>query len=277
MATDPFHDCIEMVRAADPDRYLSALFAPAHLRPHLFALYAFNHELARVAENVREPMLGAIRLEWWRETLEQAKAGKPRNHVVGQALAQTFAATALPLDLCESLIAARSFDSSPDFFPDFAALENYAAATSGTLMQLALRILGVENQDSLAREAGTAYALAGLLRAFPFHAHRHKLYLPLDILASVNLTPEEIFAGQAENKVKAVMRQTALRARQKFLDARRLGKSKAALPAILPAALVPHYMRKVLRPWFRPYGPVANVSIHRRQMALLSAAMKGRL
>lgn len=274
---DPFHDCIEMVRAADPDRYLSALFAPAPLRPHLFALYAFNHELARVAENVREPMLGAIRLEWWRETLEQAKAGRPRNHVVAQALAQTFAATALPLDLCENLIAARGFDSSPDVFPDFAALENYAAATSGTLMQMALRILSVENQDALAREAGIAYALAGLLRAFPFHAHRHKLYLPLDILASVNLTPEEIFAGRAENKVKAVMRQTALRARQKFLDARRLGRAKAALPAILPAALVPLYARRVLRPWFRPYGPVANIPVHRRQMALLSAAMKGRL
>ena len=41
----------------------------------LFALYAFNHEVARVAETVREPMLGAIRLEWWRETVEGAREG----------------------------------------------------------------------------------------------------------------------------------------------------------------------------------------------------------
>src|SRR6185437_6571638 len=60
------------VRAADPDRYFSALFAPAGMRPLLFALYAFNAEVARVAETVREPMLSAIRLEWWRETVEGA-------------------------------------------------------------------------------------------------------------------------------------------------------------------------------------------------------------
>ena len=67
----------QSVRAADPDRYFSALFAPAALRPLLLALYAFNHETARIAETAREPMLGAIRLEWWRETAEQAAGSCP--------------------------------------------------------------------------------------------------------------------------------------------------------------------------------------------------------
>ena len=74
------------VRAADPDRYFSALFAPAAARPFLFALYAFNAETARVAETVREPMLGAIRLEWWRETAEGAARATPRNHDVARGL-----------------------------------------------------------------------------------------------------------------------------------------------------------------------------------------------
>src|SRR5471030_63417 len=81
----------QSVRAADPDRYFSALFAPAPLRPCLMALYAFNHEVARIAETVREPMLGAIRLEWWRETAEQAAKGAPRNHDVARGLAALFA------------------------------------------------------------------------------------------------------------------------------------------------------------------------------------------
>ena len=85
------------VRAADPDRYFSALFAPAPLRPLLFALYAFNHEVARVAETVREPMLGAIRLEWWRETVEGAAKGTPRNHDVARGLAALFADRAVAL------------------------------------------------------------------------------------------------------------------------------------------------------------------------------------
>src|ERR1700722_9445967 len=85
----------QSVRDADPDRYFSALFAPAPLRPSLLAFYAFNAEVARVAESVREPMLGAIRLEWWRETAEGASRGAPRNHDVARGLAALFAETAV--------------------------------------------------------------------------------------------------------------------------------------------------------------------------------------
>src|SRR3982750_325458 len=116
------------VRAADPDRYFSALFAPAPLRPHLFALYAFNHEVAHVAESVREPMLGAIRLEWWRETAEGAAKGAPRNHDVARGLAALFADRHLPLQALESIIAARAFDSDAGQLADFAALETYLDA-----------------------------------------------------------------------------------------------------------------------------------------------------
>ena len=64
--------------AADYDRYLSALFAPACRREALFALIAFNHEIARIPEAVSEPMLGRIRLQWWREVLEAVYAGRAR-------------------------------------------------------------------------------------------------------------------------------------------------------------------------------------------------------
>ena len=65
----------------------------------------------------------------------------------------------------------------------------------------------------------------------------------------------------------AASRQTALRARDHFLAARKAPKPGAALAAILPAALVPVYLRKLSR----------EVPIHRRQMALLSAAMRRKL
>ena len=67
-----------MVRRHDRDRYQTALFAPADRREALFALYAFNYEIARVRETVTQPMLGQIRLQWWREVVEAAYAGAPR-------------------------------------------------------------------------------------------------------------------------------------------------------------------------------------------------------
>src|SRR6188768_1055752 len=109
------------VRAADPDRYFATLFAPAAQRPYLFAFYAFHAEVARVAETVREPMLGEIRLEWWRESVEAAFKGVARNHDVARGLVCLFAERRLALADFEALIAARAFDSSPDQFADFVA------------------------------------------------------------------------------------------------------------------------------------------------------------
>ena len=253
------------VRAADPDRYFSALFAPTPARPFLFALYAFNHEAARVAETVREPMLGAIRLEWWRETAESAHAGNPRNLDVARGLAALFQSFPLPLADFEAIIAARAFDANAAQFADLAALENHVDATGGAVMRLAAKILG--GDPGLAREAALAYGLAGLLRSLGFHNARHKLYMPLDLIGAVGLTPEVFFGLTHDPRVDAVAHQLALRARDHFLNARKGPRPRAALPALLPAALVPVYLRRLGR----------DVPIHRRQMALLGAAMKKRL
>jgi len=257
------------VRAADPDRYFATLFAPALKRPLLFALYAFNAEVARIAESVREPMLGAIRLEWWRETAEAAAKGSARNHDVARGLVTLFAQRPGLLADFEALVAARAFDSSADRLADFAALEAYVDSTSGLLMRLAAQILdGPPGIAETVREAGLAYGLTGLLRALPFHNGRHKLYLPLDLLSALDVTPEAFFHLEpGEPRRASAVRQVALKARDHFLAARQTPKPGAALAAILPAALVPVYLRKLGR----------DVPIHRRQMALLSAAMKKRL
>src|SRR5437660_6126907 len=72
-----------LVRRHDRDRFQTVLFAPAGRREALFALYAFNYEIARVREAVSEPMLGQIRLQWWREAITAIFAGEaPRQHEV---------------------------------------------------------------------------------------------------------------------------------------------------------------------------------------------------
>ena len=270
-APSVFSACEETVRRRDPDRYFSALFAPADKRHFLFALYALNYEVARIAETVREPMLGEIRLAWWRESVEGARAGKPRPHDVAKALAEPLAANDLPQELFERMIAARSFDMSREPFVDMGALEDYADATSGSVMRLAARVLGAgATRDELAREAGTAYALAGQLRAIAFRAAQRKLFLPRDLLVEAALSPEEIFAGQGGEKLQHIKRKIAARARERFAAARRLARPRGALAAILPAALVPLYLGRVLRGENDP-------PLYRRQLALMRAAITGRL
>jgi 15-cis-phytoene synthase len=274
--TEVFETIAQTVRRVDPDRYFSALFAPEPARVHLMTLYAFNHEVARVAETVRQPLMGEIRLEWWRETLDGARKGTPRNHDVARALAELFGAHPLPAELFDAILDARAFDSSAEMFADWSAAERYCDATSGNLMRLAARILGGE-QDAMAREAGTAYALAGFVRALPFHAARHKVYLPQDLLGAVGLLPDQIMAGTFDVKVKAAVAQAVLKAREHHLAAKSLAVSRELLPAFLPAALVPLYLRRAGRRSFNPLRHSADVPQHRKQMRLLVAAMRRKL
>jgi phytoene synthase len=268
----------QTLKRVDPDRYFSALFAPEPARRHLMTLYAFNHEIARVAETVRQPLMGEIRLQWWHETLNGARSGTPRNHDLARALADLIVARDLPGELFDAMLDARIFDSSEDQFADWSQVEAYCDATSGNLMRLAARILGGgDEQDQLAREGGTAYAMAGLIRALPHHAARHKVYLPKDLLGAVGLLPDQILAGAFDEKVRAAVAQTALKALEHYRAARQMRVARTVLPAFLPTALVPLYLRRAGRRNFDPLTNSGDVPQHRKQMALLGAALRRRL
>src|SRR5258707_12809015 len=72
---DAFAHCEALLRAADKDRFLTTLFAPAEHRDALIALYAFNVEIARVREVIREPVAGEIRLQWWSDVIGGRRPG----------------------------------------------------------------------------------------------------------------------------------------------------------------------------------------------------------
>lgn len=80
---------LDLVRAADRDRFLGALFAPEPARRGLLALLALDHELARTRIVTREPMLARIRLEWWREAVaEAAGSARPRAQPIVESLSE---------------------------------------------------------------------------------------------------------------------------------------------------------------------------------------------
>lgn len=264
------------IRRADEDRYYAALFAPAQQRVHLFTLYALNHELARVAETVREPMMGAIRLQWWRETVEAAREGKPRDHDLARALAQLFAAHDPPLDLFDKMIEAREMDAAEIEFADLKALEGYADQTGGHLMRLAARVLGPA-QDDLAGAAGVAHALTGLLRAIPFHAARRKVYLPADLLAAAGTSRDDILATHSGKKLGPVIAHIAEAVRAHLAKARALPGPGVALPAYLPAATAPLYLKRMTALDFDAFHDAVEVPLFRRQFAMLRATGRGRI
>lgn len=271
--------CEDTVRRTDPDRYLAALFAPAERRPLLFALYAFNHELARIGDTVREPMMGEIRLAWWREAVLEAREGRPRPHDVARGLAELFARVGPPLEPFETMLDARRFDLGGEFFADLAALAAYADATSGSLMRLAsAALLDGEKADEVAHEAGVAYGLSGILRAIAFRASQHKLYLPADLIRAEGVAPDDILAGKAAvPNLRNVVSAVAAHARTHYEAARNRTIPGHALPALMPARLVPLYLGKISRNNFDPLQDLSDIANYRKQIAFLRAALTGKL
>src|ERR1700744_5701241 len=98
-----------LVRRHDPDRFLTALFAPPDKRDALLTLYAFNHELARAREVVSQPPLALIRLQWWREVVE----GPQRRHEVADPLRAAIEREELDRDDLLALIDAREIEAEP--------------------------------------------------------------------------------------------------------------------------------------------------------------------
>jgi phytoene synthase len=276
---DSFDHCEDLVRTGDKNRFLATLFAPQKYRRALYALYAFNLEVARTRELAREPMPGEIRLQWWRDVLGGAGRGEIDAHPVAAALRDVVVRYRLPPRMLTELIDARSFDLYDEPMASLSELERYALQSSSALIELAGRILcdGRDpNASDLARHAGIAYAIAGLLRALPFHSARSQLYLPAELMQRYGAEVADALSGNATTELRAVLAELRLVARHHLGAARGLlnDAPPELAPALLPVALVRPALDRMERRGYRPFQP-SELPQWRRQWILWRAARKG--
>jgi len=270
---DAFAYCAELVRTADRDRFLSSLFAPAEYRTALHALYAFNVEVTRVREVAREPLPGEIRLQWWSEVVNGGRAEEAAANQVASALLTVIERHRLAAPALTALLDARRFDLYDDPMARLADLETYARKTSSALLALAAQILGGEGEvtEPVANPAGIAHAIAGLLRAFPLHAARRQLYVPLELLDRHGVEPQDIFAGKSSENLRGALAELQAVARRHLLAAHQQIATlpDAAMSAFLSVALVRPALDRLAR--CDPFAP-AELSPWRRQWLIWRAA-----
>ncbi len=162
--SDDLIACAGIVERGDPARFRTVMAAPVQAREVLFPLYAFNVEVSRAPWVTAEPMIAEMRLQWWRDALEEiAGGGAVRRHEVVTPLAGVL--TPEQAQLLDELVAARSWDCYKDPFEDAAHLGRYLQQTSGHLMAVAADLLN--GPEAAARKAGYALGVANWLRAIP--------------------------------------------------------------------------------------------------------------
>ncbi|HEX7966760.1 MAG TPA: squalene/phytoene synthase family protein [Stellaceae bacterium] len=271
-----------IVRQHDRDRFLTALFAPAERRDDVLALYAFNYEVAKTREVVSEPLLGRIRLQWWRESLDAIYADAPtRQHEVVEPLAAAIRRRGLSRVHFDHLITARELDLGAESPASLAALEAYAEDTSSRLVWLALEALGERGDAAVAagRAVGIAYALTGLLRAVPFHARLKRLYLPRDLAVAEGLRIEQdLFELRSPPALRRLVEQVARAAADHLTTARSLRRDvpRTALPALLPAVLAAADLARLGRAGYDPFDQRIAAPDPWRSWRLAAAALARR-
>ncbi len=163
--SDDLTSCASLVERSDPLRFRTAMMAPAAQRGTLFALYAFNVEVSRAPWVTSEAMIAEMRLQWWRDVLEEiAKGETVRRHEVATPLAAVLSPD--QARLLDELVAARRWDIYKDPFEDEADLDRYIDQTAGHLMWVAASLLG-EADETAVRRAGYCAGIGAWLRAIP--------------------------------------------------------------------------------------------------------------
>lgn len=184
----------------DKDRFLCSLSASKEKRQDLWALFAFNYEIAKTREIVSEPTIGYIRLQWWRDALDKVYQGSdiPEHEIVG-ALADIIVRYDLPRDQFELLIAAREFDLENKAIPSMGAMFHYARHTNVPLLRLCALVLGTDIKDEWLDYIGVNYGATGLVRSMAYQITNGYCFLPSDVMEvrgvtkSVILSQEQLF------------------------------------------------------------------------------------
>lgn len=277
--TEPLADkdaCLTILRDLDRDRYLACLLSPEDKRPALSALYAFNAEIARIRDLVREALPGEVRMQWWRDFLDGTPHGESLANPVAAGLLNAIETHNLPRQTLIDMIEARIFDLYDDPFEDRNALEGYAGETASALIQLCSLVLSPADAALSAQSAGhagVAQAMAGMLLLAPLHRRRGQVYIPLDMLLAAGLDRETFLEGKDKARIAAAIEIFCVHAQSHLEKARGATVPKAVFPAFVPVALAEKVITNARRAGAGLFEQNIQPSLIRRQWLLGKASL----
>ncbi|HPQ50798.1 MAG TPA: squalene/phytoene synthase family protein [Alphaproteobacteria bacterium] len=170
-------DLFEDLRNADADRALLSYFAPLAVRENIQVLDLWNAEIARIRDDVREPHMGLIRLQWWRDEISRiCDGGRSDIHPVLRLLSEVISKYDLPFSGFDRVLRGREFEFENRSAVSWDELLAYIDETHGVLMVMKCRILDCPNDR--VSELSRLYSVVGLVRSLPYFAQNGRVIFP---------------------------------------------------------------------------------------------------
>ena len=188
-AADNWDEIISLARTYQYDRYIAATLAPRAARPDLILLAAFAGEMRRIPWTVSDPTIGMIRLQWWRDNLNQT-SGQLSGNPLADSVNEMIARRQLPAGLLIGHIDAQELELYADLMEDMEQLRIHYVKREAGLFQLAARILKSEQVASSIDHAACAYGIAKSIAEFAFRCKGRQLLIPRDLANTYGIRPE---------------------------------------------------------------------------------------
>ena len=274
------------VRKYDYDRFLCSIFVPEEERKGLLAILAFNVEISKIREIVREGVIGEIRLQWWRDTIEFIYNNSKyiyTDRIIAYELSLAIKKFNLSRKLFDQLIDARSRDFLDLPFADEAELYQYLYGTSSTICMLFLEVMCPKNcplsHDKMraAQSIGVAWALTGIMRSSNVLAEQRRIYIPKSVMKKYCFNEEDFFAQRATNEIKCLTEHIVSIARNEIRKSRNLLETKwddQYLALSLQAGLSEMYLNKVESLSFDPFSKKIETGQFWRQLKVAVMAAR---
>ncbi|XP_073406513.1 NADH dehydrogenase (ubiquinone) complex I, assembly factor 6 isoform X1 [Dendrobates tinctorius] len=251
--------CAELVRKRDYEGFLCTLLLPGESQSSGFALRAFNIELSQVKDSVSQKNLGLMRMQFWRESIDDIYKEDPPHHPVALELCKAVQKHKLTKRWLTRVIDEREKNLDDRAYRNLKELETYAENTQSSLLYLTLETLGVRDvhADHAASHIGKAQGIITCLRAVPFHSSKRQVFLPVDICILHGASQEDFIRGSQEKNVKDVIFDIASQAHVHLEHARSFQNKVhvAAFPAFNVTVPLDGYLKRLRKSDFNIFHP----------------------
>lgn len=248
--------CIALTRNRDFANYIAALLMPTEVQPSVFALLAFNVELAVIRDQIERNTgtAGIYRLQFWKDTIEAIYGDRggpiPKQPV---ALALQCFVRDVDMKLLSCLVLARQQTLGDRPFKSIEAVQQYGIDTYGALMKLLMRVLA-QNRERMMHAIGKpfsvvineealevvdllagAMALVTLLRSSMPLLSRGIILLPDDFMHLHGLSADSFYRRAKPEAMKSLAKDISLLA-SSLLDRSR--EKRDEVPCAVRSALL---------------------------------------
>jgi squalene synthase HpnC len=197
---------------------VASRFLPTHLRPHVWAVYAFARTADDFADEPRFEGRRREALDQW-EALLEACYHRRVEHPVFVALRDTVRRHAIPIRPLKALLTAFKMDLTKHRYASYAEVRHYCVHSANPIGQLVLYVHG-HHEPQLHRfsdEICTALQVANFLQDLSVDLPRGRCYLPAEDLEHFGVTAEQMATGEHSPEFKELMRFSIARVRTGFL------------------------------------------------------------